>query len=108
MYLLPALREHVKDIALVDTAPDSSWHPAYVAMTQANPLPEFEATVAAYTTAPTLANLTALVVASAPWNCTPAGLDKGCALLSRMPPQRRRCCMVGRKLRPHLCRQVVA
>ncbi|WP_444815068.1 hypothetical protein [Variovorax brevis] len=69
MYLLdsPALREHVKGIALVDIAPDSSWHPAYVTMTQANPLRVRGHRGRLHCRAD-LENLTALVVASAPWN----------------------------------------
>lgn len=90
MYLLdtPVLREHVRGIALLDTAPDCSWHPAYLAMTRADPLPDFDAAVAAYTSEPTVENLTALVLASAPWNFTPVGLEKGRAMLARMPYNR--------------------
>jgi pimeloyl-ACP methyl ester carboxylesterase len=90
MYLLdtPALRGHVRAIALLDTAPDASWHPAYVQMTKENPLPDFDVALAAYTDEPTVANLTDLVLASAPWNFTSIGLDKGRAMLARMPYNR--------------------
>ncbi len=39
MYLLatPGLERHLLGLALVDTAPDCTWHPRYVAMTQRDP-----------------------------------------------------------------------
>ncbi|HEY0332725.1 MAG TPA: alpha/beta hydrolase [Stenotrophomonas sp.] len=87
MYLLatPQVREHIVGLALLDTAPNCTWHAEYVAMTQADPLPAFEAAMAAYGADPSLANLTTLVVASAEWNFCAASLDTGRAMLSRMP-----------------------
>jgi len=90
MYLLstPALRGCVRGLALLDTAPDCSWHREYVEMTQADPLPAFDLAVAAYERDPSMENFTALVVASAEWNFTAAGLAAGRSLLSRMPYNR--------------------
>lgn len=87
MYLLatPQLRPFVRGLALLDTAPTCEWHAAYVAMTRAHPLPEFERAAATYASDNSIANFTALVVAAAPWNFTPAGMAKGRELLSRMP-----------------------
>ncbi|WP_157956566.1 alpha/beta hydrolase [Dyella sp. C11] len=87
MYLLstPALGDLVQGIALLDTAPDSSWHPEYIAMTQADPLPAFEHALIQYTQHPSIDNLTTLAVTSAEWNFTPAALEAGRALLARMP-----------------------
>ena len=87
MYLLstPALHGRIRGLALLDTAPDCSWHPEYVAMTQRDPLPAFDRAVAAYEADPTLQHLTTLVVASAEWNFEPAALTAGRELLGRMP-----------------------
>lgn len=90
MYLLstPALEKHLRGLALLDTAPDCSWHAEYVAMTERRPLPAFTAAMAAYAQDGSLENLTALVVASAEWNFNPRGLADGRAMLSRMPYNR--------------------
>lgn len=87
MYLLatPRLRGLVRGMALLDTAPDCSWHAEYVEMTRQNPLPGFEEAAAAYAQDKSIEKLTALAVASAEWNFTPAGLEAGRALLGRMP-----------------------
>lgn len=87
MYLLatPALKDHVRGLALLDTAPDCSWHAEYVAMTRQHPLPGFDAAAAAYGSEPSIDNLRALAVASAEWNFTRAGLAAGRDLLARMP-----------------------
>ncbi|MCY1041256.1 alpha/beta fold hydrolase [Corallococcus sp. bb12-1] len=87
MYLLatPELAPHLKGLALLDTAPDASWHARYVEMARASPLPEVEAATAVYEADRRDANITALTVASAPWNFTPAGLQAGRELLARMP-----------------------
>ena len=86
-YLLScqALRGNVRGIALVDTAPNCTWHPRYVQMTKDHPLPEFDAALARYLSDQTQANLAALCVASAEWNFNPAGLEAGRALLAAMP-----------------------
>lgn len=87
MYLLatPALRGRVRGLALLDTAPDCSWHAQYVEMTRSHPLPAFDRAAEAYGREKSIENLTALCVASAEWNFTPHGLDAGRALLARMP-----------------------
>jgi len=87
MYLLatPALRGRISGLALVDTAPDCTWHAEYVAMTQRDPLPAVERAAEVYANDKSVENLAALAVASAEWNFTPKGLDAGRALLARMP-----------------------
>jgi pimeloyl-ACP methyl ester carboxylesterase len=87
MYLLatPALHGRVRGLALLDTAPDCSWHPEYVEMTKRNRLPRFERAAIEYARAKSIANLTELAVASAEWNFTPGALEAGRALLARMP-----------------------
>lgn len=86
-YLLscPQLRGLVRGIALVDTAPDCSWHAKYVQMTKDNPLPGFDRALARYLADQSRANLAALCVASAEWNFSPAGVEAGRALLAAMP-----------------------
>jgi hypothetical protein len=87
MYLLdtPALEPLIKGLVLLDTAPDSKWHPRFVEMTQGHPLPQVERTSAIYDAERIDANIAAIAVASAPWNFTPAGLEAGRDLLARMP-----------------------
>ena len=87
MYLLatPPLQDLVCGIALLDTAPDCSWHSEYLEMTRRNPLPAFERAALEYSRHKSVENLAALAVASAAWNFTPAALGTGEALLARMP-----------------------
>jgi pimeloyl-ACP methyl ester carboxylesterase len=87
MYLLatPALHSHLRGLALLDSAPDASWHPRFLEMTRAHPLPEVEAATAVYARDRRDDNIAAIAVASAPWNFTPAGLTAGRELLARMP-----------------------
>ena len=87
MYLLatPALRDHVRGIALLDTAPNHDWHACYVQMTIDDPLPRFNAALAAYEADKSLDHLTTLVVESAEWNFEPGSVEAGRELLSRMP-----------------------
>ena len=87
MYLLdtPALAPLLRGMALLDTAPDAAWHPLFVEMTRAHPLPGVEAATAVYEADRRDENIAAIAVASAPWNFTPAGLEAGRDLLARMP-----------------------
>jgi pimeloyl-ACP methyl ester carboxylesterase len=87
MYLLatPELERHVVGLALLDTAPDCSWHGRFVEMTQARPLPAVEAATEIYEADRRDENIAAVAVASAEWNFTPAGVDLGRELLARMP-----------------------
>lgn len=87
MYLLdtPALAPLLKGLALLDTAPDAAWHPRFIEMTRAHPLPEVDAATAIYETSHSDGDIAAIAVASAPWNFTPAGLAAGRGLLARMP-----------------------
>jgi pimeloyl-ACP methyl ester carboxylesterase len=87
MYLLatPELAPHLRGLALLDSAPDASWHARFVAMTRAHPLPEVDAAAAAYAADKRDALLTGVVLASAPWNFTDEGMAAGRKLLGRMP-----------------------
>lgn len=87
MYLLsvPELEARLRGLVLISSAPDATWHPRYVTMTQAHPLPEFDAAAETFAKDGTLERLRELVVASAPWNFTSKGLEAGRDLLSRMP-----------------------
>ena len=87
MYLLdtPALAPLVRGLVLLDTAPDALWHPRFVDMTKAFPLPDVQAATAVYEADRRDDNIAAIAVASAPWNFTPAGLEAGRGLLARMP-----------------------
>jgi pimeloyl-ACP methyl ester carboxylesterase len=87
MYLLatPALAPHLKGLALLDTAPDASWHPRFVEMTKRHPLPEVEAATAVYEQDRRDENIAAIAVASAEWNFTKNGMTAGRELLARMP-----------------------
>ncbi|MDB5724478.1 MAG: alpha/beta hydrolase [Novosphingobium sp.] len=87
MYLLATLELalHVRGVALLDTAPDASWHSRFVEMTQRHPLPAVETATAIYEQDPRDENIAAVAVASAAWNFTPQGVAAGRALLERMP-----------------------
>ena len=87
MYLLatPELEAQIVGLALLDTAPDAGWHPRYVAMAAADPLPEVEAAMTLYEADPRDEAIAAVAVASAPWNFSPAGLAAGRELLAAMP-----------------------
>lgn len=87
MYLLatPGLQGRIRGLALLDSAPNCTWHADYLEMTRQNPIPEFDLAATAYSQEATIEKLAALVVASAAWNFTPAGLEAGRALLARLP-----------------------
>ncbi len=87
MYLLsvPELEARLAGLALVSSAPDASWRAAFVAMTERDPLPPAARATEAYEAEPSVANLRALVLASAAWNFTPDGVERGRELLGRMP-----------------------
>ncbi|HEY0747070.1 MAG TPA: alpha/beta hydrolase [Steroidobacteraceae bacterium] len=87
MYLLatPKLDGHVCGLALLDTAPDASWHPRFVEMTLNRPLPAVEIATAVYEKDRRDEHIAAIAVASAEWNFTSAGISAGRDLLARMP-----------------------
>jgi pimeloyl-ACP methyl ester carboxylesterase len=89
-YLLsvPALEARLAGLVLVSTAPDSSWMPTFEAMCAADPLPEVDEATGRYEVEPTDENLGRLAVATAPWNFTREGLERGRDLLARMPYNR--------------------
>jgi alpha-beta hydrolase superfamily lysophospholipase len=87
MYLLsvPELEQHLAGLVLISSAPDASWHPAFIATTERHPLPEVEEATRRYEADPTDANLGEIAVASAPWNFTPGGVAAGRQFLGRCP-----------------------
>jgi pimeloyl-ACP methyl ester carboxylesterase len=91
MYLLstPNLETRLSGLVLISAAPDASWLPAFVAMSQRNRLPAVAAAAAAYEADPTNENLAAIAVASAAWNFGPASIRAGRDLLGRMPYNQR-------------------
>ncbi len=87
MYLLatPDLEDRICGLALLDTAPDCSWFAHFERMTRFNPLPAVESAAARYVADKSDANIAAMAVASAEWNFTPEGVERGRELLARMP-----------------------
>ena len=87
MYLLstPELEFGLAGLVLVSTAPNSSWLPEFVAMTEHHPLPAVAVAAEAYEKEPTDEHLAAIAVASAAWNFGPHCVDTGRDLLARMP-----------------------
>lgn len=87
MYLLsvPELASCLRGLVLISSAPDASWHPRFVQMTELNPLPEVDAALAAYLQEATNERLGEIAVASAPWNFTPEYVMAGRQLLASMP-----------------------
>ncbi|GAA1873277.1 alpha/beta hydrolase [Pseudonocardia ailaonensis] len=87
MYLLsaPELEGLVRGLALVSTSPDATWRPAFVAMTERDPLPAVDEATRRYEADPTNENLGAIAVASAEWNFTAGTVDRGREFLARMP-----------------------
>ncbi|MEO7067295.1 MAG: alpha/beta hydrolase [Rhodanobacter sp.] len=87
MYLLatPQLKGLVRGLALLDTAPDSTWQSEFMEMMQDHPLPAFDRAAAEYARDKSIANLTVLTVAAAEWSFTSPALDVGRALFARMP-----------------------
>lgn len=87
MYLLstPALEEVLSGLVLVSTAPNASWLPTFVAMTEANPLPAVATATAHYEANPTDFNLGRIAVASAQWNFSAGFVEAGAQFLERMP-----------------------
>ncbi len=90
MYLLstPEVERAIVALALLSTAPDASWRSHYLATTRHDPLPAFDAALAAFENDPSDARLRDLAVASAEWNFAPHSLVAGRELLGRMPYNR--------------------
>lgn len=87
MYLLSTaeLENRLSGLVLISTAPDCSWLPAFIAMTEQHPLPAVRAATEVYDTEPTDEHLAAIAVASAAWNFGPGSVRTGRELLGRMP-----------------------
>lgn len=90
MYLLsvPALEARLAGLALVSSAPDAGWRPAFAAMVARHPLPAVDEATRAYEADPSDDRLRALAVASAEWNFAPSSVARGRELLARMPYNR--------------------
>lgn len=86
-YLLstPDLAGQLVGLVLISTAPDASWMPMFGEMTANNPLRGAEIANARYEAEPTVENLRAAAVESAPWNFGSDAVAAGTELLSRMP-----------------------
>jgi pimeloyl-ACP methyl ester carboxylesterase len=87
MYLLstPELDNLLVGLVLVSSAPDASWLPAFVQMTEQHPLPQVDVASARYDADPTDENLGAVAVASAAWNFGAETPAAGAAFLATMP-----------------------
>jgi len=87
MYLLatPELEPLLEGLVLISTAPNADWLPIFEQMAEHNPLPAVAAATERYVADPTAETLRDLAVASAPWNFTEEGLERGAELLGRMP-----------------------
>ena len=85
---VPEIAAHASGIVLISTAPDASWMPRLRTDVLGQPSARLRGddAAAAYTLHPNLETLTALCVASAPWNAaSPEGLARVTGLLGRMP-----------------------
>ena len=87
MYLLfcPALEPLLAGMVLVSTAPDASWHPRFLAMTERNPLPEVDAAYARYEAERTPSACGTWLWRRRSWNFAPGRVEVGRELLARMP-----------------------
>ena len=87
MYLLatPQLKGLVRGLALLDTAPDSTWQSEFLEMMRDNPLPAFDRAADEYAREKSKDNLAALTVSAAEWNFSLPALDTARVLLARMP-----------------------
>ncbi|MFE8596316.1 alpha/beta fold hydrolase [Archangium violaceum] len=87
MYLLsvPALERHLAGLVLISSAPDASWKPRFIEMTQRHPLPQVEAATKRYEASRSARTLADVTVASAEWNFSPEAVETGRRLLARMP-----------------------
>ncbi|WP_204802695.1 alpha/beta fold hydrolase [Mycobacterium riyadhense] len=86
-YLLstPALAGCLEGLALISSAPDSSWMPMFEEMAHRNLSPGIEEATSHYESDPTDENLCAVAVQSAPWSFTGSGVARGAELLARLP-----------------------
>ncbi len=87
MYILstPDLEELLAGMVLVSTAPDASWLPAFVRMTEEHPIVEVEQASSRYEADPSNENLAAIAVSSAPWNFGADTAPAGAEFLAGMP-----------------------
>jgi pimeloyl-ACP methyl ester carboxylesterase len=90
MYLLatPELEAHLAGLVLISTAPDASWLPAFVAMTERHPLLKVAAATERFEAEPTNERLRDIAVASAEWNFPARNVARGREFLGRMPYNR--------------------
>jgi pimeloyl-ACP methyl ester carboxylesterase len=82
---VPAIERHLTGMVLIGSAPDAGWIPQFRATAERFPLDDARNAAETYDLRPSDDRLRRLVVASAPWYFTAAGLPAGRSLLSRMP-----------------------
>lgn len=87
MYVLsePRLEKLIIGLVLVSSAPDASWQNEFIKYVKQHPLPELEKLNKIYCKDPSNDSLKKLTVASAPYLFTTIGLEKGMALLEKLP-----------------------
>jgi pimeloyl-ACP methyl ester carboxylesterase len=87
MYLLavPELEELLLGLALISSAPDSSWLPAFFELARRHPLPGVAEATARFEADPSNENLRAISVLSAGYNFGSGFVEAGAGLLSRLP-----------------------
>lgn len=87
MYVLscPQLKNLLKGLVLMGSAPDSSWQNGFAQYCKANLLPKVDELQDIYIKHPTVENLKKLTLASLPYIFTPAGLGNGQLLFENLP-----------------------
>lgn len=87
MYLLsvPGLEPLLRGLVLISAAPDAGWQAGFAQRVAEQPLPEAEAALARFAAAPGVETLREAMLASAPWNFLPQGLERGRMLLADLP-----------------------
>lgn len=93
MYALstPQLQKLLTGLVLIDSAPDASWQQIFMRYVQQNPLIEIENLQKIYDKTPSNETLKKLVIASAPYLFTPAGLLKDLSFFETLPINHESC-----------------
>lgn len=80
----PKLKNLLKAVVLIGTAPDASWQKDFIEYFKTNPLPEMDNLQKIYANNPTVENLNNLLQAACPHYFTPAGLSQGKLLFEKL------------------------
>jgi pimeloyl-ACP methyl ester carboxylesterase len=93
MYVLsePRLEKLIAGLVLISSAPDADWQNKFLEYIKQHPLPEVENLRGIYCNDPNNDSLKKLTIASAPYLFTATGLEKGIALLEKLPFNYRSC-----------------